>query len=47
MVDALLEPILKLNNVNNNLTMEKSSLDLRLFYVWTEFIRGGGWDENF
>ena len=37
MVDALLEPLLKLNNVNNNLTMEKSFLDLRLFYVWKGF----------
>ena len=33
MVDALLEPLLKLNNVNNNLTIEKAFLDLRLFHI--------------
>ena len=46
-MDVPLEPLLKLNNVDNNLPMEKSFLDLRLFFVWMGFKRGGGWDENF
>ena len=35
-----LEPLLKLNNVNNNLPMEKSFLHLRLFNVWLG-LKGG------
>ena len=45
-MDAPLEALLKLNDVNDDLPMEKSFLNLRLFYVCTEFKRGG-WDQNF
>ena len=48
-MDAPLEPLLKLNNVNNNLQMEKSFLNLRLFYserglkggLGPKFLKGG------
>ena len=39
-VDAPLEPLLNLNNVNHNLPMEKRFLNLRLFNVWAGFKRG-------
>ena len=49
-MDAPLELLLKLNNVNNNLPMEKSFLDLRLFLsewglkggLGQKFLKGGG-----
>ena len=41
-MDAPLEPLLKLNNVKDNLPMEKSFLNLRLSYVLTGFKRGDG-----
>ena len=48
-VDAPLKPLLKLNNVNNNVSITifaTSFLDLRLFYV-ERGLKGGGWDKKF
>ena len=45
-MDAPLETLLKINNVDNNLPIEKSFLDLRLFFVSVGFETGGGLEEN-
>ena len=48
-VDAPLKPLLKLNNVNNNVSITifaKSFLDIRLFYV-ERGLKGGAGTKNF
>ena len=48
-VDAPFKPLLRLNNVINNVSITSfatSFLDLRLFYV-RRGLKGGGWDKKF
>ena len=40
-MDAPSETLFKLNNVNDNLPVEKYFPNLGLFYVWTGFKKGG------